>query len=57
VPVAIVDTGGTLVHYEKMDNRQTGSANVRKQAQRRSSSGRRERCKRYWQVGEMGCGF
>jgi glc operon protein GlcG len=26
--VAVVDTGGTLVYYEKMDNTQTGSADV-----------------------------
>ena len=28
VAVAIVDTGGNLVYYEKMDNTQIGSANV-----------------------------
>ena len=28
VAVAIVDTGGNLVYYEKMDNTQLGSANV-----------------------------
>jgi glc operon protein GlcG len=28
VAVAIVDTAGTLVYYEKMDNTQVGSANV-----------------------------
>src|SRR5258708_9173323 len=28
VAVAIVDTAGTLVYYEKMDNTQTGSAKV-----------------------------
>ena len=26
--VAVVDTGGTLVYYEKMDNTQTGSADI-----------------------------
>lgn len=26
--VAVVDTSGTLVYYEKMDNTQTGSANI-----------------------------
>ena len=26
--IAVVDTSGTLVYYEKMDNTQTGSANV-----------------------------
>ena len=26
--VAVVDTSGTLIYYEKMDNTQTGSANV-----------------------------
>jgi hypothetical protein len=56
VLVAIVDTGGNLVYYEKMDNTQIGSANVAIEKARTAALFKRP-TKAFQEVGEMGCGF
>lgn len=53
--VAVVDPGGTLVYYEKMDNTQLGSADVaiEKARSRRSSNARAKHSMTWWPVEEL----
>jgi uncharacterized protein GlcG (DUF336 family) len=59
VAVAIVDTGGNLVYYHKMDNTQIGSAKVaiRKATHSGALQAASGSVSRHsGRVGEMGCG-